>query len=47
MKNLLFLILTVFTLTSCDKDGQLFAGKDHFPPKNQTGLNTIRMAREW
>nr|WP_315174346.1 hypothetical protein [uncultured Flavobacterium sp.] len=41
MKNLLLLILTVFTLISCDKDGQIFAGKDQLPPETQTGANTV------
>lgn len=26
---------------ACDKDGQIFAGKDQLPPETQTGANTV------
>lgn len=41
MKNLLFLLVTLLSLSCCDKDGQIFAGKDQLPPATQTGANTV------
>ena len=41
MKKLLLLLCTTFLLSSCDKDGQIFAGKDQLPPETQTGANTV------
>ena len=42
MKNLLFLILTVFTLTSCDKDDNKSTNPiEKLPPATQTGANTF------
>jgi hypothetical protein len=41
MKKLFFLLATIALLASCDKDGQLFAGKDKLPPETQTGANTV------
>jgi hypothetical protein len=40
MKNLLLLILTVFTLTSCSKDDKPTNPIDQLPPATQTGANT-------
>jgi hypothetical protein len=41
MKNLFFLLTAITLLTACDKDGQIFAGKDQLPPETQTGANTV------
>jgi hypothetical protein len=41
MKKLFFLLTAISLLTSCDKDGQVFAGKDQLPPETQTGANTV------
>ena len=41
MKKLFFLLTAITLLNSCDKDGQLFAGKDQLPPETQTGANTV------
>lgn len=41
MKKLFFLLTAIALLTSCDKDGQIFAGKDKLPPETQTGANTV------
>ncbi|CAN1546117.1 hypothetical protein MCETHM1_01963 [Flavobacteriaceae bacterium] len=41
MKNLFFLLTAIALLTSCDKDGQIFAGKDQLPTETQTGANTV------
>jgi hypothetical protein len=42
MKNLLLLILTVFTLTSCDKDDDKAKNPiDQLPPATQTGARTF------
>ena len=41
MKKLLLVLVTTFFLSSCDKDGQIFAGKDQLPPETQTGANTV------
>lgn len=41
MKNLFFLLTAITLLASCDKDGQIFAGKDQLPPDTQTGANTV------
>lgn len=41
MKNLLFILAIALTLSCCDKDGQLFAGKDQLPPETQIGANTV------
>ena len=41
MKNLILILLIVLGLTSCDKDGQIFARKDQLPPETQTGANTV------
>jgi hypothetical protein len=41
MKKLLLLLCTTFLLSSCDRDGQIFAGKDQLPPETQTGANTV------
>nr|WP_315148777.1 DUF6252 family protein [uncultured Flavobacterium sp.] len=41
MKNLILILFTTFVLSSCDKDGQFFAGKDQLPPETQTGANTV------
>ena len=41
MKKLFFLLSTIALLSSCDKDGQIFAGKDKLPPETQTGENTV------
>jgi hypothetical protein len=40
MKKLLLLLCTTFLFSSCDKDGQIFAGKDQLPAETQTGANT-------
>ena len=41
MKNLLFILALAFTLSCCDKDGQIFSGKDQLPAETQTGANTV------
>ncbi|CAN1546190.1 hypothetical protein MCETHM1_01966 [Flavobacteriaceae bacterium] len=41
MKNLFFLLIAIALLTSCDKDGQIFAGNDQLPPETQTGAYTV------
>jgi hypothetical protein len=41
MKKLFFLLTAITLLTSCDKDGQIFAGKDQLPSETQTGANTV------
>lgn len=41
MKKLFFLLTAIALLTSCDKDGQIFASKDKLPPETQTGANTV------
>lgn len=41
MKNLILILLIVLAVTSCDKDGQIFASKDKLPPETQTGANTV------
>ncbi|CAN1546141.1 hypothetical protein MCETHM1_01964 [Flavobacteriaceae bacterium] len=41
MKKLFFLLTAITLLTSCDKDGQIFASKDQLPPETQTGANTV------
>ena len=41
MKKLLLLLVTTFVLSSCDRDGQIFAGKDQLPQETQTGANTV------
>lgn len=41
MKKLLLVIVATFAFSSCDKDGQIFAGKDQLPPETQTGANTV------
>jgi Family of unknown function (DUF6252) len=41
MKKLLLVIVATFAFSSCDKDGQIFAGKDQLPPQTQTGANTV------
>lgn len=41
MKNLLLLILTVFSLTSCDKDDKPKTELEKLPPATQTGERTF------
>jgi len=41
MKNLILILFTTFVFSSCDRDGQIFAGKDQLPPETQTGANTV------
>ena len=41
MKKLIFLLIAIMLITSCDKDGQIFASKDKLPPVTQTGANTV------
>ena len=41
MKKLIFLLTAIALLSSCDKDGQIFASKDKLPPETQTGDNTV------
>lgn len=41
MKNLLLLILTVFILTSCDKDDKPKTELEKLPPATQTGARTF------
>jgi len=41
MKKLLFLLTAIALLSSCDKDGQIFASKDKLPPETQAGANTV------
>jgi hypothetical protein len=41
MKNLLFLILTTFALTSCDKDDKPKTELEKLPPATQTGARTF------
>lgn len=40
MKNLLFLLVTVLTLSCCDKDEKPTNPIDQLPPATQTGANT-------
>lgn len=41
MRNLILILIAIFLLNGCDKDGQIFAGKDQLPPETQTGANTV------
>lgn len=41
MKKLLLVLVATFAFSSCDRDGQIFAGKDQLPPETQTGANTV------
>jgi len=41
MKNLLFLLIILFTLSCCDKDNNPFSVNDQLPAETQTGANTV------
>jgi len=41
MKKLFFLLIVIMVFNSCDRDGQIFGGKDQLPPETQTGANTV------
>ncbi|MFY0484116.1 DUF6252 family protein [Flavobacterium sp. PLA-1-15] len=41
MKKTILLLITFFTLNSCNKDDNPFSGSDKLPPETQTGANTV------